>query len=79
MSDDKKWEDYSEAKNFSEPKDSSLERKCKLCKEPIPQVAIYDLNKIAIREGFCSWSCLVSGMDSRTVAALIKKERESRS
>ena len=52
------------------------DRRCKLCQEPIPQVAIYQLNKLAIREGFCSWSCLVSGMDSTTIAALIKRERE---
>jgi len=54
------------------------DKKCKLCEEPLPQVAIYDLNKIAIQEGYCSWSCLVADMNSTTIAALIKKERESR-
>ena len=78
MAKDNKWEDFSGAKDFSEPKNMSLEKKCRLCQEPLPQVAIYDLNKIALREGFCSWGCLVVGMDSTMIAALIKKERESR-
>jgi len=78
MAKDKKWEDFSEAKNFSEPRGLGLDKKCRLCQEPLPQVAIYDLNKIALREGFCSWSCLVSGIDSTTIAALIKKERRKK-
>lgn len=51
-------------------------RRCRLCREPVPQVTIYRLNKIAVREGFCSWGCLIGGMDSTTVVALLKAERE---
>ena len=76
--DDKKFKDYAEAKNFSQPKSLDIDKRCKLCEEPIPQVVIYDLNKIALRQGYCSWSCLVGDMDSTTIAALIKRERESR-
>ena len=52
------------------------DKKCKLCEESVPQITIYQLNKIAIQEGYCSWSCLVSSMDSTTITALIKQERE---
>lgn len=34
-------------------------RRCKLCKEPVPCAAIYALNKVAIEAGFCSWYCCV--------------------
>jgi len=74
--DEKKFKDYSEAKNFSEPKGLGLDKKCRLCKEPIPRQALYALNILAIEQGYCSWSCLVSGMNSTTIAALIKRERE---
>jgi len=63
-------------KDYSESKASSSIKQCKLCKEPLPQVAIYRLNKLALREGFCSWGCLVGGMNETTIAALIKQERE---
>lgn len=63
-------------KNFSESKASSSDKLCKLCQEPVPQITIYQLNKIATQQGFCSWSCLISGMNSTTIAALIKAERE---
>ena len=52
------------------------ENLCRLCQEPVPKITIYQLNKIATREGFCSWSCLVGSMNSTTIAALIKAERE---
>jgi len=52
------------------------DKKCKLCEEIIPKITIYQLNQIAVSQGYCSWSCLVSSMDSTTIAALIKKERE---
>jgi len=52
------------------------DKQCKLCREALPQVVIYRLNKLALREGFCSWGCLVAGMNETAIVALIKAERE---
>ena len=78
MANDNKFKDYSEARNFSEPRGLGLDKYCKLCEEPLPQVVIYALNKLALKQGYCSWSCLVSGMNSASIAALIKREREDK-
>ena len=74
--DDKKLKDYAEAKDFSESKDLGLEKHCLLCQEPIPRKTLYVLNEIAIENGYCSWICCAIAMDSTTIDALIKKERE---
>ena len=63
-------------KNFSEAKERTSNKRCRLCKEPLPQIAIYRLNEIALRQGFCSWGCLVGGMNEISIVALIKRERE---
>jgi hypothetical protein len=48
---------------------------CKLCKEPIPKLAIHALNKIAIREGFCSWICISMKIGRAKAMALINKHK----
>lgn len=57
---------------------ASEDKHCKLCEEPIPQKTIYNLNRIAVKEGYCTWSCLIAHMKPSQVSALIKRERRSR-
>jgi len=36
------------------------EKLCKLCKEPLPKVALRFSNRVAIEEGYCGWMCMNS-------------------
>lgn len=63
-------------KNYSEPKERTSNKHCRFCQEQLPKLAIYKLNKIALKQGYCSWGCLIGGMDSTTIVAFLKEERE---
>jgi len=60
-------------KNFSESKERTLSRFCTGCKEPIPKMALYKLNRIAIAESFCSWLCLSMKLGYPKTKELIKR------
>lgn len=47
---------------------------CKLCKEPLPVKALYRLNQIAIREGYCSWICCSMDLGEKESNALLDRE-----
>ena len=37
---------------------------CRLCKEPLPRIALAFSNKTAIAGGWCSWMCMSSDLGS---------------
>jgi len=59
--------------NFSEGKIANSIKKCRLCQEPLPKMALYKLNRIAIAESFCSWLCLSMKLGYPKTKELIKR------
>ena len=51
------------------------DKRCKLCQEPVPQITIYTLNRIAVKRGFCSWTCLTMKLGYDEVSKIIEKEK----
>jgi len=50
---------------------------CKLCKEPLPKVALAFSNSMAIEEGYCCWMCMISHLgDEKAYAILGQKSRQ---
>ncbi len=52
---------------------------CKLCLEPLPKIALYTLNRIAIKRGYCSWVCLAGALDPEKVNKLLRDRRDNKS
>jgi len=40
----------------------SNDRHCKLCEEPLPQLALAFSNSVAIEHGWCCWICMLSDL-----------------
>lgn len=67
------------SKNFSESKTSNSIKKCRLCKEAIPKLALGFSNQAAIKAGWCSWVCMLSAIGTdRAYAILEDKAKENR-
>ena len=65
-------------KNFSESKTSNAIKKCRLCKEPVPKVALGFSNQVSISCGWCSWICMLSDLgNDRAYAILEDKVKEN--
>lgn len=58
-------------------------RHCKLCEEPLPQLALHFSNQIAIEFGYCSWMCMNSDLGEEKAYAILgnrsKQNRQERS
>ncbi len=55
------------------------EEKCRLCKKPLPKVALAFSNRVAIEEGWCCWMCMISDLgDKKAYQVLSNKARENR-
>ena len=76
--DDKKFKDYAEAKNFSEPKDLGLDKKCLLCQEPLPRAALAFSNTMAISLSYCSFMCMVGALGDKAYQVLSDKAKQNR-
>ena len=72
MNKDKKWEDYSQARNFSEPKNLDIDKKCKGCGEPVPKLALAFSNTAAIEHGYCCWMCCLSHLGSEKAYRILE-------
>lgn len=69
-------------KNFSEPKERTSNKHCRLCGEPIPKVALSFSNQAAIAAGWCSWICMLGDIGNdkayRILEDKAKQNREDR-
>lgn len=66
-------------RNFSEGKGLNSIKKCRLCKEPIPKIALAFSNSVAIEEGYCCWMCMISHLgDEKAYARLGDKSKQNR-
>lgn len=55
------------------------DKHCKLCKEPLPKIALAFSNKIAIEEDYCCWMCMISHLgDEKAYAILGQKAKQNR-
>lgn len=55
------------------------DRHCKLCKKPLPKLALAFSNSAAIEEGYCCWMCMISHLgDKKAYSILGDKARENR-
>lgn len=59
-------------KNFSESKAVSSDKRCKLCKEPIPKLALAFCNSVAIECGWCCWICCLSDLGNEKAYKLLE-------
>ena len=65
-------------KNFSESKERTSNKHCRLCKEPIPKLALAFSNQAAIAAGWCSWICMLGDLgNDKAYRILEKKAKES--
>ena len=79
MVNEKKFKDYAEARNFSEPKGLSFPKHCKLCKEAVPKIALAFSNQAAHEAGYCCWMCCLSHLgDKKAYQILSDKAKENR-
>lgn len=49
-------------------------RHCKLCREPLPQIALAFSNSTAIEQGYCCWMCCLSDLGTEKAYAVLEKK-----
>ena len=53
----------------------SSEKFCKSCSEILPVDALYVLNRIAIKRGYCNWPCLTKALSPEEVDKMLRDRR----
>ncbi len=69
-------------RNFSEPKTRYSNKLCRLCREPVPKLALAFSNSAAIEHGYCCWMCCLGDLGTekayRILEEKVKQNREDR-
>lgn len=71
-----KWPDYQKKKKEREEgqeRQTMTDKKlCLHCRQLISGDALYVLNQVAQRRGYCSWACLVVALDPEIVNKMLR-------
>ncbi len=65
-------------RNFSERKDMSPDKHCKLCKKRLPRYTVHFSNEKAVSLGYCSFICMLGDLKDKAYPMLSDKNRENR-